>query len=223
MPPPTTAPPPTRSPSRSVLVVEDEPLTRSLIISLLESSGFAAHGVDTAAAAIASLRRRDPDAMLVDLDLGDGPGGAEILAYADRHAPWIALVVLTNAPSPEVAGVDPRLIPERAAYLHKRSLADAGLLLETLEGVLHDQAPRRDDTAASGPLSLLSRNQLDVLRLIAAGLSNAEIASRRGTSSHGVEQIVQRIILRLRIEKGSTLNPRVQLAKLYYAHGPNAT
>ena len=64
---------------------------------------------------------------------------------------------------------------------------------------------------------------LEVLRLIAAGLSNAEIAARRGTSSHGVEQIVQRLILRLSIEKGSTTNPRVQLAKLYYAHGPNAT
>jgi DNA-binding NarL/FixJ family response regulator len=202
--------------------VEDEPLIRSLTISLLENAGFDAMGTGTAADAIAALKSFDPDALLVDLDLGEGPGGAEVLAYADRYAPWAALVVMTNAPSPEVAGVDARLIPARAAYLHKRSLADAELVLETLEGVLRDQAPRRDDVAASGPLSGLSRDQLEVLRLIAAGLSNAEIAARRGTSSHGVEQIVQRLILRLEVEKGSAMNPRVQLAKLYYAHGPSA-
>jgi DNA-binding NarL/FixJ family response regulator len=220
--------PPTASPNsftpapRRVLVVEDEPLIRSLTISLLENAGFDAMGVGTAADAITALKSFDPDALLVDLDLGEGPGGAEVLAYADRYAPWAALVVMTNAPSPEVAGVDARLIPARAAYLHKRSLADADLVLETLEGVLRDQAPRRDDVAAAGPLSGLSRDQLEVLRLIAAGLSNAEIAARRGTSSHGVEQIVQRLILRLEVEKGSAMNPRVQLAKLYYAHGPSA-
>lgn len=214
---------PLASAQRRVLVVEDEPLIRSLTTSLLESAGFRSSGVDTAAAAIAELREYDPDAMLVDLDLGEGPGGAEVLAYADRYAPWIALVVLTNAPSPEVIGVDSRLIPDRAAYLNKRSLGNAHLLLETLESVLRDQAPRRDDTSLSGPLSALSRDQLEVLRLIAGGLSNAEIAARRGTSSHGVEQIVQRLILRLGVEKGSANNPRVQLAKLYYAHGPNPT
>lgn len=220
---PSTANPNSFTPApRRVLVVEDEPLIRSLTISLLENAGFDATGAGTAADAIAALKSFDPDALLVDLDLGEGPGGAEVLAYADRYAPWAALVVMTNAPSPEVAGVDARLIPARAAYLHKRSLADAELVLDTLEGVLRDQAPRRDDVAASGPLSGLSRDQLEVLRLIAAGLSNAEIASRRGTSSHGVEQIVQRLILRLAVEKGSAMNPRVQLAKLYYAHGPSA-
>ena len=220
---PSTANPNSFTPApRRVLVVEDEPLIRSLTISLLENAGFDAIGAGTAADAIAALKSFDPDALLVDLDLGEGPGGAEVLAYADRYAPWAALVVMTNAPSPEVAGVDARLIPARAAYLHKRSLADAELVLETLEGVLRDQAPRRDDVAASGPLSGLSRDQLEVLRLIAAGLSNAEIAARRGTSSHGVEQIVQRLILRLEVEKGSAMNPRVQLAKLYYAHGPSA-
>jgi DNA-binding NarL/FixJ family response regulator len=220
---PSTANPNSFTPApRRVLVVEDEPLIRSLTISLLENAGFDAMGAGTAADAIAALKSFDPDALVVDLDLGEGPGGAEVLAYADRYAPWAALVVMTNAPSPEVAGVDARLIPARAAYLHKRSLADAELVLETLEGVLRDQAPRRDDVAASGPLSGLSRDQLEVLRLIAAGLSNAEIAARRGTSSHGVEQIVQRLILRLEVEKGSAMNPRVQLAKLYYAHGPSA-
>ena len=218
-------PPPSGSgsiPRRRLLLVEDEPLIRSLTTSLMENAGFETLSVATAADAIAGLRDFDPDALLVDLDLGEGPGGAEVLAYADRYAPWAALVVLTNAPSPEVAGVDGRLIPARAAYVHKRSLGDAELLLETLEAVLRDQAPRRDDSQASGPLSALSRDQLEVLRLIASGLSNAEIAARRGTSSHGVEQIVQRLILRLNVEKDSSINPRVQLAKLYYAHGPNA-
>lgn len=209
--------------ARRVLVVEDEPLIRSLVISVLESAGFQAVGVDNATDAIEELREFDPDALVVDLNLGDGPGGAEVLAYADRATPWAALVVLTNAPSPAVAGVAAEVIPKRAAYLHKRNLGDADVLIKTLEEVLSDEVPRRDDASRNDPLSGLSRDQLEVLRLIAAGLSNAEIGMRRGTSAHGVEQIVQRLITRLSIEKSSTTNPRVQLAKLYYAHGPNPT
>lgn len=207
--------------ARRVLVVEDEPLIRILVLSLLETGGFEARGVGNAADAIAALIDFDPDAMLVDLDLGEGPGGVEVLTYADRSTPWVALLVLTNAPSPGVLGVDPQLIPPRAAYLHKRSLGEARLLLDTLEEVLGDQQPRRDDTTPSDPLSGLSSDQLEVLRLIATGYSNAEIATRRGTSSHGVEQIVQRLIQRLGVERGSGTNPRVQLAKIYYTHGPN--
>lgn len=221
MPPQTLGVTPPPAGSRRVLVVEDEPLIRSLTISLLANAGFRAEGVATANQATKALEDFDPDALLVDLDLGEGPGGAEVLAFADRNTPWVALVVLTNAPSPEVAGIDRRLIPARAAYLHKRSLSDTGLLLDTLEEALQDHPPRRDDSAAAGPLAGLSRDQLEVLRLIADGLSNAEIAARRGTTAHGVEQIVQRLIARLGVERTPTTNPRVQLVKLYYAHGPN--
>lgn len=205
---------------RRVLVVEDEPLIRSLVTSVLATAGFEARGVDTAGLAIAALREFDPDALVVDLDLGDGPGGEEVLAWAERATPWVALVVLTNASSPAVLGVDRTRIPARAAYLHKRSLKDAGSLIETLQQVLLDQPPRRDDATVADPLSGLSRDQLEVLRLVAAGLSNAEIGSRRGTSAHGVEQIVQRLIGRLGVVKGGSTNPRVQLARIYYTHGP---
>jgi DNA-binding NarL/FixJ family response regulator len=208
-------------PARRVLVVEDEPLIRALVLSLLQNGGFEARGVSGAAEAITALPEFDPDALLVDLDLGDGPGGVEVLTYADQVMPGIALVVLTNAPSPGVLGVDPQLIPARAAYLHKRSLGEASLVLDTIGEVLADQRPRRDDTTPTGPLSGLSPDQLEVLRLIASGYSNAEIGARRGTSTHGVEQVVQRLIARLGVARGPGTNPRVQLAKLYYAHGPH--
>jgi DNA-binding NarL/FixJ family response regulator len=207
--------------ARRVVLVEDEPLIRALMDSVLAHAGFVVRGVATAAEAVGALAQFDPDAVVVDLDLGDGPGGAEVLAYAERVAPWVALVVLTNAPRPAVVGVDSGLIPRRAAYLHKRSLKDAGALVDTLEQVLHDQRPRRDDAETRDPLSSLSRDQLEVLRLVAAGLSNAEIGARRGTSAHGVEQIVQRLITRLGVARSATSNPRVQLARLYYSHGPS--
>ncbi len=209
--------------TRRVLVVEDEPMTRSLVVSALNAAGFDARGADSAAAAIATLRDLDPDALVVDLDLGDGPGGAEVLAYAERATPWVALVVLTNASSPAVVGIERARIPDRAAYLHKRLLRDVDSLLETLQGVLLDQVPRRDDETTEDPLSGLSRDQLDVLRMVASGLTNAEIGARRGTSVHGVEQIVQRLISRLGVEKGGGSNPRVQLARVYYRHGPSPT
>ena len=80
--------------ARRVLIVEDEPLIRMLVLSLLESGGFTAMGAGTASEAINALAGFDPDALLVDLDLGEGPGGVEVLTYAERTTPWVALLVV---------------------------------------------------------------------------------------------------------------------------------
>lgn len=210
-------------PQRRVLVVEDEPLIRTLVVSLLNHAGFACCEAGDAAAALKLLRAADPDAIVVDLHLGDGPGGVEVLTAAERIAPWVAMVVLTNAPSALAAGVDPRLIPQRAAYLNKHSLADSQLLLDALEGVLVDQAPRRDDQDGDDPFAGLSADQLSVLRMVAEGLSNAEIAARRGTTPHAVEQVFRRVLTRLGVPRDAAINPRVLAARLYYARATHPT
>ncbi|PKQ21754.1 MAG: DNA-binding response regulator, partial [Actinobacteria bacterium HGW-Actinobacteria-5] len=53
--------------ARRVVVVEDEPLTQSLVTSVLATAGFVARGVDSADLAIAALRDFDPDVLVVDL------------------------------------------------------------------------------------------------------------------------------------------------------------
>lgn len=209
--------------ARRVLVVEDDALTRGLVSDFLAHAGFDTAQAATASQAIALLREWDPDAIVVDLGLGDGPGGGEVLVAVERIAPWVAVIVLTNSPTPALAGVQPEAIPARAAYLHKRSVMGGNLLLDVLESVLADEPPRRDDAICDDPLTRLSADQLEVLRLVAEGLSNAEIGARRGTSAHAVEQVFQRVTRSLGIERDGSVNPRVAATRIYYARGRGAT
>lgn len=202
-------------PARRVVVVEDEPLTRGLLVALLSGAGFRTAEAADAPSAVRLVRDWDPDALVVDLTLAGNPGGAEVLAAADRLAPWTALVVLTNAPTPAAVGIDPTDIPGRAAYLHKRSVLSGDLLLQTLEEVLTDCPPRRDDKTSTDPLAVLSKNQAEVLRLVAEGLSNLEIAARRGTSAHAVELLFQRTLRVLGVPNDPTINARVLAARIY--------
>lgn len=57
-----------------ILVVEDNPLNRELLCDWLEVEGHEAVSVEDLAAALRSLEDRRPDAVLLDVQLGDEDG-----------------------------------------------------------------------------------------------------------------------------------------------------
>jgi CheY-like chemotaxis protein len=57
-----------------VLVVEDNPLNRELLCDWLEVEGHEVSSVEDLAAAMSSLEERRPDAVLLDVQLGDQDG-----------------------------------------------------------------------------------------------------------------------------------------------------
>ena len=58
----------------SILVVEDNPLNRELLCDWLEVEGYEVWGVENLSSAIASIQQRPPDAVLLDVQLGDDDG-----------------------------------------------------------------------------------------------------------------------------------------------------
>jgi CheY-like chemotaxis protein len=63
---------------RSILVVEDEPVTAMLIEDALERAGYGVCGtVRTAGEAIETAARLRPDLCIVDVNLADGSSGLE--------------------------------------------------------------------------------------------------------------------------------------------------
>jgi len=63
---------------RTVLVVDDEPGIRTVLRSYLESDGFAVEEAEDGAAAVAAVRAREPDLVLLDVVL-PGEDGIEAL------------------------------------------------------------------------------------------------------------------------------------------------
>jgi DNA-binding NarL/FixJ family response regulator len=65
-------------------------------------------------------------------------------------------------------------------------------------------------------ISHLTDLQIDTLRLVADGLTNAEIGRIRYVSEKAIEQIVSRIALVLDVQPDRTKNLRVQLVGEYF-------
>jgi len=180
---------------RKVLVVEDEPLLRALIMTSLENDHFVVQGASNAAEARAIADDFDPDAALLDIELGSGPSGIDLGIVLRKKHPEIALVFLTHIPEPRVVGIDNKSIPRNAAYLVKDRVAQPGMVREAIDAALRDRVGRefRDDKKTH-PLSEISRSQLEVLKLVALGRSNNEIAEARGTTVRAVENLVKRAL-----------------------------
>lgn len=206
--------------TRQVLVVEDEAFIRGLVVRMIEGAGFEALPAASAAEALALVARSDPDAAILDIELGPGPSGIDLATALTETMPHLALVFLTQAAAPDISG-RPASIPPHAAYLVKRSLSDPGTLLEALELVLSDGNPAegfRKDRERRDPLQRLSAAQRDTLRLIAEGLSNEEIAKQRSTTVRAVEAMVSRIFAVLGVAGDSRISPRVAATRIYAAH-----
>lgn len=177
----------------NVLVVEDEPLVRALLTSLLEADGFLVEAASNSAEARGVTNDFEPGVALLDIELGDGPSGIDLSHILRLQFPRIGLVFLTHIPEPRVVAIENRRIPKNAAYLRKDRIADAGVLKAAIEAAAKDRVSKtlRNDKTVQHELTNVSRSQLDVLGM-AMGHSNHEIAAQRGTTVRAVEHIVKR-------------------------------
>lgn len=199
------------------LVVDDDDFVRFLLVRTLGDLGFAS--VDDASSASDALRLsqlRRPDLAILDLDLGSGPNGID-LAYGLRKAhPAIAIIILSSYSDPRLLGAN-RDIPDGGIYLSKREVGDVGVLSNAINEVI--EAPRgRRSGAPSANVSgrKLSDNQVEVMRLVAEGFSNAEIARRRFLTEAAVEKAIARLIKQLDLSPGKEDNSRVLITQAYY-------
>jgi DNA-binding NarL/FixJ family response regulator len=208
--------PPTRL-KRTILVVENEDFLRSLIADSLEKAGFnvatAANGLD-AKRLISSV---DPDALILDIDLGHGPTGLDLAAQLSMTAPEVGIVFLTDLPDPRFAR-DKHEVKKNHAYLNKKLLADSAVLIEAIEAVLLETGidDFRHDKLDGRPLANLSRTQLEILKLLSEGKTNQQIADARGRSLSATESAVTRTLEELSIPKEAEVNVRVAAARKYF-------
>lgn len=198
------------------MVVEDDALLRSLIVSKLLADGFVVEATDSAATARKIADDFDPDVALLDIELGNGPTGIDLALILRKNQPEIALVFLTHIPEPRVVGIDNRKIPKNAAYLAKDRITDPTMLSDAIDAALRGKAGRdfRDDKR-DYPLAELSRSQLAVLQMVALGLSNTQIAKERDTTVRAVENLVKRAFEAAGIDTEAGGNPRVNAAREY--------
>lgn len=199
----------------SIVVADDHPLLRGgVVLSLQEHGGFSVMGqAGTAEEAVTAVETHLPDIALLDISMpGSGLRAAEEIA---RLFPTVKIVMLT------VSEEDDDLLT--ALKLGARGYILKGVsaqdLAETLLGIAQGasyvsptlaarvlaamQAKGREH-AQAGSFEELSHREVAILRLLATGKSNKEIARdldlQEKTVKHYMTNILQKLQVRNRVE-----------------------
>jgi DNA-binding NarL/FixJ family response regulator len=188
----------------------------------LELVGEASNGSD----AVAVARRERPDVLLMDVRMPvmDGIEATRQITSDDR-ADGVRVIILTTFDLDDYvysalrAGASGFLLkdclPEELFAAIRLVAAGEALLAPSVTRRLISEFARRPETARTRPDALdhLTARELDVLALVAQGLSNAEIAERLVLSPATAKTHVSRILTKL------DARDRAQLVMLAYETG----
>lgn len=188
-----------------VLVADDHPVVRAGLRALLEAEpDFEVVGEAASAEAAVELGA-GADVVLMDLRFGDGPGGAEATRRLRAGGATGAggatprVLVLTNYDSDsDILGA---VEAGASGYLLKDAPPDelitAVRAAAAGETALAPAIARRLLERMRTPAAALSTRELEVLRLVADGLSNADIAARLRLSERTVKSHLVHVFTKL--------------------------
>jgi DNA-binding NarL/FixJ family response regulator len=175
----------------TVLVVDDDPGSRALMSSLLSQAGFSTTAAATGEEAVERSRRSRPDLVLLDVRL-PGLSGYEICRQLrDEFRDEVGIIFVSG---------------ERTDDLDRA----AGLLVGADDYVVKPFSPDellarvrarvgRSQRAAVANGAALTRRELQVLRLLAEGRGQKEIAAELVISSKTVGAHIQHILGKLEV------------------------
>ena len=193
----------------TVMVVDDHKVVRQGVRAFMDTQpdltvvGEAGAGEE----AVALAAEHAPDVVIVDLVM-PGMDGVEVTRQVKQVSPRTQVIVLTSYHQDE--HIFPAIRAGALSYLLKdvgpAELADAVRKAANGEAVLHPRVAARVVQELHGarhdspnPFTELSDRELEVLRLIADGLNNADIAEALVISEKTVKSHVSNILNKLHL------------------------
>jgi DNA-binding NarL/FixJ family response regulator len=210
-----------------VLVVIDDAFEMSTLVAALRL-----HDIDVVAEAKSEsvgmnlLRRLQPDVVLLDMNVV-GISAVKIAVKMRKENQNIGIVILTSCSDLRLMGESNDEVPIGAKILVKKSIVDFTVLCDAIRESKIAAVEKHKVTWINGNTSFqdhgvavlmahLTNTQAEVLRLVAVGMTNAQIGRTRYVSEKSVEQVISRVAQELHVQPDHNKNMRVQLVGEYY-------
>ncbi|MDU8923467.1 two-component system response regulator NarL [Pasteurellaceae bacterium LIM206] len=187
-----------------VLLIDDHPLMRRGIKQLIELEdnfevvGDAGNGTDGIELAL----QRQPDLIVLDLNM-KGLSGLDTLKVMRQEGIDARIVILTVSDAKSDiyslidAGADGYLLkdtePDTLLSQIKKIAQGEVILSDSIKGLLLERHPAHE------PIHALTDRELDVLQLIATGLSNKQIAAKLFISEETVKVHIRNLLRKLNV------------------------
>jgi DNA-binding NarL/FixJ family response regulator len=209
-----------------VVLVDDHPISRAGVRALIEGTEFTVVGeASSGREALEVVRQTRPRIVLLDIRMAGGDG-LEALAALKREHPRIAALMLTTYDDPELMA---RAVSGGAAGYLLKGVCQEDLVRALRAVALGDMLLGPDDLRRSlervtegstlaalpcdEPFEPLTPREQEVLRLLATGRSNRQIAALLFVAESTVKTHLQNITAKLGV------SDRVQAAVWAARHG----
>jgi DNA-binding NarL/FixJ family response regulator len=202
------------------VVADDVMLMRAGIAHVLAEAGVEV--VDQAADGDelwAAVERHEPDLAIVDIRMPPThtDEGVQLARRIRRDRPSTAVLVLSHHLEPAYAAELFADHPEGTGYLLKDRLVDGAVLVDAVRRITDGETVLDPTIVARlvarrrspDPLAALSAREVEVLGLVAEGLSNRAIAERLVVGDRTVEAHVTHIFVKLGLEESPASHRRV--------------
>lgn len=202
-----------------LLIVENDSFAGTFMSKSLDTAGFSVISVaDTAPIAMKTFRETSPDCALIDIELGTGPNGIDIARAFRKLKPGIGIVFLTSIVDPRLIDLKGLELPDGSIYLSKSYVSDTSEISESLHESMQLAKSKSVACIIKYPASRLelTTGQFELIRLIAEGHSNKEIARKKFVTLKSTENSIARLAKKLDLKDTNTISQRVLIAKRYF-------
>ena len=213
--------------SERVLVVVDDAFEMSTLVAALRLHEIDVIGeAKSESVGLNLLRRLQPDVILFDLNIA-GISAVKVAVNMRKVNQNIGIVILNSCSDLRLLGDSNDEVPAGTKILIKKSIVDFTVLCTAINESKISAIEKHKVVWINGNTSLqeqgvmalmahLTNTQAEVLRLVADGMTNAQIGRTRYVSEKSVEQVISRVAQELNVQPDTNMNMRVQLVGQYY-------
>jgi DNA-binding NarL/FixJ family response regulator len=210
-----------------VLIVNDDAFELSSLSAALRLHSVNVIGeAQTIPIAQNLFKSLQPDVVIIDIQFC-GEEGVSLARSLRKDKADLGLIFMTSCPDLRLLGLREKDIPNGSKIILKKSIADLLVIKDSIKLSISSLTSKEKmawvdshgslhENAFTSVLTDFTDIQIETLRLLATGLSNAEIGRTRFVSEKSVEQIVARIAQHFNFLPDRTKNLRVLITGEYF-------